>query len=458
MIVDQLRAIVGEAHALTGDAIEPRYLTDAAGGRSGKPALLVRPADTAQLADVVANCARAGRAIAIQGGRTGMCHGATPQDDEIILSLERLNRIEGIDAKAGTMIVGAGVILQSAQEAAAEAGWRLAVDIGARGSCTIGGMIATNAGGHQVMRQGMMRDQVLGLEVVLADGTVLSSMNQMLKNNAGYDLKHLFIGSEGTLGIVTRAVLRLRPPAIGRQTALCGLLDYDAVIAMLNRVGRALPGQVSAFELMWRDFFEAAGAIAAGGMPFAVSYDYQILIEVEAADDAPFVGILSELLDAGIVADAIIAQSDREVAQLWSLRDAIGPLVGSMTIVEPFDVSAPIARIGPLVTHLRAALLDAIPRCRPYFFGHIADGNLHLALDLPTDADRTVAEALVYNAVRDAAGSVSAEHGIGLLKRGWLGHSRTVEEIALMRTLRRTMDPAGVLNPGRVVETLTPGR
>jgi FAD/FMN-containing dehydrogenase len=218
---------------------------------------------------------------------------------------------------------------------------------------------------------------------------------------------------------------------------------------MLNRMERALPGQISAFELMWDDFVTAAGKAGAQS-PLSGVHPFHVLVEVEASEDTPFLDTLAALLEDGIVSDAIVAQSDRDSLGLWKLRDAIGSIVGAMGIVEPFDVSAPIAVIGKLVQDLRPALLAALPGCAPCFFGHVADGNLHLALELTAEQDRRVAEAIVYDAVRAASGSISAEHGIGLLKRGWLGHSRSAEEIALMRALRRMMDPRGILNPGRV--------
>lgn len=448
-MIDALRRIVGERHALGPDEVEPRYLDDETGGVAGRPAGLVKPGTTEQLATVMAYCFGVGQPVVVQGGRTGMTRGGMPRDGELILSLERLTAIEAIDLAAGTMTVGAGCLLETTQQAAIEAGWRLAVDIGARGSCTIGGMIATNAGGHQVLRFGMMREQVLGLEVVLADGTILSSMGAMLKNNSGYDLKQLFIGSEGTLGIVTRAVLRLRPQVNGRETALCALPDYGAAVRLLEMLEKALPGRLSAFEAMWRDFFVAACARIGGGSPFAGEHPLFVLVEAEGVEEGALAAALEPSFNDGRVADAILAQSEREHHRLWSYRDAIGELVSAMPIVEPFDVSAPITAIGDLVARIRQGL-DGLPGCKPIFFGHIGDGNLHLALELDTEAQRPLAEAIVYDAVRDAQGSISAEHGIGMLKRQWLNHSRSTEEIAVMRAIRQTLDPKQILNRDRI--------
>jgi FAD/FMN-containing dehydrogenase len=450
MIIDQLRAIVGDAHAVPGTEVEPRYLTDETGAPQAMPLGLVRPQDSAQLAAILALCNWVGQPVVIQGGRTGLARGAVPAQGELLVSLERLRSIEALDSAAGTMTVQAGVPLQVAQDAARDGGWQLAVDIGARGSCTIGGMIATNAGGHQVLRYGMMRDQVLGLEAVLADGTIISSMNPMLKNNAGYDLKHMFIGSEGTLGVVTRAVLRLRPPSPERQVILCALASYQQAVDLLNRIERALPSGLVAFEVMWRDFMDAACALGKGPQPFADPHPLYVLVEIAGEEEQRVAETFIRLLERGSVLDAIIAQSARECERLWAYRDAIGALVNGMAIVEPFDISMPLDVIGPFVAETAVALLTDIPGCRPLFFGHIADGNLHLALGLPGEGARARAEALVYDRLRTVGGSVSGEHGIGMLKRQWLSYSRTPEEIDLMKRLRRTLDPNGILNPGKL--------
>ena len=450
MTIKALAAIVGPAHALGPDAIEARYCDDVTGGTAGQAIGLVRPGTVEEVAAILAWCHAQGQPVVTQGGRTGMTRAAVPRTGELILSLERLSAIETVDGDAGTMTVAAGCILQTAQEAAAAAGWRLAVDIGARGSCTIGGMIATNAGGHQVLRHGMMRDQLLGIEAVLADGTIISSLHAMLKNNTGYDLKQLFVGSEGTLGVVTRAVLRLRPPPVGLQTALCAVADYDAAVRLLARLEHDLPGQLSAFELMWDDFFTAACRQTGQADPFGGVTGPVILVETESRDANGLSAVLETSFTDGTLRDALVAQSDRDHQRFWRFREAIGELVADMLLVEPFDVSAPLGAIGELVDGLRAGLAAGAPESRPIFFGHIGDGNLHIAIELASEDQRERAKAIVYDAVRDIGGSVSAEHGIGMLKRSWLGHSRSAAEIALMRTIRAALDPRGILNPDRI--------
>ncbi|MBS7669415.1 FAD-binding oxidoreductase [Croceicoccus gelatinilyticus] len=450
MIGDRLAAIVGAGNYFAPEVIEPRYLEDETSGTSGQPAGLVRPASTEELSRIMAACNDVGQPVVVQGGRTGMTRAALPRDGELVISLERMNKITDVDPVAGTLVAGAGVPLEAAQQAAEDAGLRLAVDIGSRGSCTIGGMIATNAGGTQVYRHGMMRDQVLGLEAVLADGTIISSMQPMLKNNAGYDLKQILIGCEGTLGIVTKALLRLRPAASGYETALCGLPSYDAVIALLGVMERRCSGRLAAYEVMWRNFFDRTIAPGALPDPFDQPHQFYVLVETEGFEDGILPTVLSLALEDGLIDDALVARSGLDRDRFWAYRDYVGEITRAMKIVEPFDVGAPLADLGRLVERIEREFEDQLPGSRSVFFGHIADGNLHVAIELPDEDQRIVSERIVYDAVRDIGGTVSAEHGIGMLKRDWLGHSRSAEEIALMRRLRAAFDPKGILNPGRI--------
>ncbi|QVM84733.1 FAD-binding oxidoreductase [Novosphingobium decolorationis] len=456
MILAALRAALGEAQVLGPDAIAPRYFDDETGGTHGAPVGLVRPGSTQEVSEVLRLCLAAGQAVVVQGGRTGLTRAALPRTGELVLSLERLNRIEDVDATSGTMTLGAGTVLQVAQDAAAEAGWRLAVDIGARGSCTIGGMIATNAGGHQVFRHGMMRAHVLGLEAVLADGSVVSAMQPMLKNNTGYDWKHLLIGAEGTLGVVTRALLRLQPGVAGHETALCALPDYTALVRLLALLQARLGPRLASFEAMWDDFLSQAVAVSDLRAPFEQAWPCCVLVETEGPEDGALGAALEEAWAQGLLGDALLAQSGPERARFWAYRDAIGEITRGMALFEPFDVGAPTAQIGALVEAIRARLAQELGLTRMVCFGHVADGNLHIALELACEDQRHAAEAVIYAAVRAAGGTVSAEHGIGLLKRGWLGHTRSADEIALMRRLRGALDPHAILNPGRIFDMETP--
>ncbi len=326
-LLASLRQVLGSDAVRTGTAIGERALTDWTARTPTRPAALLLPRTTAEVSSALALCHAAHQAVVPQGGMTGLAGGAIARHGDIALSLERLSGIEEIDAAAATLTVRAGTTLQAAQEAAAAAGFELALDFGARGSCQIGGALATNAGGNRVIQSGTARDQTLGLEVVLADGTVLSSLNKMVKNNTGYDLKHLFIGSEGTLGIITRAVLRLGPRRAARHTALVALDDYAAAVALLRRLGARFGGDLSAFEIMWPDFFDFGVSLTASRRsPFADAHPMYALLELasfDAADDGErFAQAMADALDAGAIRDAILAQSLGEARALWAIREA----------------------------------------------------------------------------------------------------------------------------------------
>jgi FAD/FMN-containing dehydrogenase len=395
-----------------------------------------------------------------QGGLTGLAGGATPRAGDIVLSLERLTGIEEIDPAAATMTVKAGTPLEIAQRAAEDAGFLLALDLGARGSCQIGGNLSTNAGGNRVIRYGMAREQVLGLEVVLADGTVLTSLNKMLKNNAGYDVKQLFIGAEGTLGIITRAVLRLHARPRSQATAFTALPHYQAVVMLLRRAQREL-GDVSAYEAMWGGFYDLIAAHpATRRKPLATGHPLYVLIECGGADpeqDTPrFQALLESAMEEGLILDAVVAQSAQEAREFWIIRE--GAAIDDYPLVINFDVSLPIARIDEYVVRCRAGLDARWPAAHKLFYGHIGDSNLHISVMMDRLDSETMVrdvihavDAVVYEAVREMDGSVSAEHGIGTLKRDWLGHSRSEAELGLMRLLKQSLDPKGILNPGKVL-------
>ena len=452
-----LKAAAGEKAVRTGAEIPVAALNDWSTEQGGTPLALVTPKDTQTVSAIMATCHAHGVAVVPQGGRTGLAGGAVPSEGCVLISMAGFDRIEEIDTASGLMVVGAGCILQRVQEAAAEAGFFFPLDLGARGSCQIGGNIATNAGGNRVIRYGMMRDLVLGLEVVQADGTVLSMMNRMPKNNAALDMKHLFIGSEGTLGVITRAVLRLHPGVAGANAALVALPDFAAAASLLQHAQKVLSGRVTAFELMWNDYYSAVLSETALRPPLAADHPLYALIEVQGADpdaDRPvFEAMLESAFEAGTVIDAAIAQSQRETEAFWTLRDGIAELLSRRAPTINFDVSVPLARIGDCVDEMRAALEAAYPSLGMLFFGHAGDSNIHLVAGPITELDPTGhgIETIVYGIVRDFAGSVSAEHGIGLHKKPWLSYSRSANELALLRGLKATLDPTGILNPGKVL-------
>ena len=454
--VEALRAIAGDTGVL--DAAE-------LGKRSAgilrpdtlKARALVRPKDTEEVSKAVRWCHDNGLPVVTQGGLTGLVHGADASSDEVILSLERMRAIELIDPVQRIAVVQAGVTLQALQEAVEQHELSFPLDLGARGSATLGGNAATNAGGNRVIRYGMMRDMVLGLEVVLADGTILSSMNRLIKNNAGYDLKQVFIGSEGTLGIITRLVLRLREKPRSQDVAIVAVPSFEALTKLLKHVDSALGGSLSAFEVMWQSFYRlVTSPPARGKAPVAQDHPYYVLIESLGANAGPdserFVAALESALEAKLISDAAIAKSDNDRRAFWALRDdVIQVVVGGMPVV--FDISLPLAAMEQYVEALSRELKAGIGEHRLWIFGHLGDGNLHVIVQVPPQEYMTLRpkiEALVYGPLGQFGGSVSAEHGIGLEKKPYLGVCRSEGEIAVMRALKTALDPDGVLNPGKI--------
>jgi FAD/FMN-containing dehydrogenase len=454
-LLDDLGACLGPGGVIVGD--EARDLAKSPWTRLGSPLAILRPRSTAEVSTILRLARAAGQAVVPWGGRTGLVDGAQA-DGALALSLQRMNAIEEIDPAAGVMRVQAGCVLQTACEAAEAAGLLLPLDLGSRGSATIGGNISTNAGGNRVLRYGMMRDMVLGLEAVLADGTVVDALNPLIKNNAGYDIKQMFIGTEGTLGVVTRAVLRLRPRPASHNVAMLAVDGFDNLSPLLRRLDRGLGGALSAFEVFWPEFYRLVTTPPARGTPpLPPGRDFYVLTESMGgdidADGARFEQVLADALEAEEIVDAVIAKSDAERAALWALRDDVGQTSRDGPILA-FDVSLKIAQMPDYLAEVRAALAaDGIDSERLVVFGHLGDGNLHLIAPLVdrTGPARQALENAVYAPLRRRGGSVSAEHGIGLMKRPYLPWSRSPEELAVMRTLKAAFDPTGILNPGKVL-------
>jgi FAD/FMN-containing dehydrogenase len=456
-LLDQL----GPAAVLIGDDVPARNQNDYSGLSVTRPMAVVRPADTAGVATAMRICHEHGIGVVPQGGLTGLCGGARANADQIALSLERLVGVEEIDPASATMTVLAGTPLETVQQAADDAGFFCPLDLGARGSCAIGGNLSTNAGGNRVIRYGMARDMVLGLEVVLANGTVVTSLNKMMKNNAGYDLKHLFIGSEGTLGIITRIVLRLFSKPASAMVALCAAEDYSGVLKLLSAARRDLGPLLSAFEVMWPDYWEMVTTQVKGVRnPFTGDnrkYGAYVLVEALGTDpaiDAPrFEAWLEKLLEDGTVPNAVIAQSLADQKALWNVRDAVGELHQLWPRHLAFDIGLPVSAMNDYARRCKAELDGRVPGCESVFYGHIGDGNVHIVIyrkGVPVQPKDEV-EEVVYGLVRQYGGTVSAEHGIGTLKRRWLAHARSPEQIALMQTLKAALDPKNLLNPGKVI-------
>lgn len=455
-ITQQLKSILPPDCILAGDEVGNR-----SAGSWGKPGrvdakALVRPRNTEEVSAVLKICHSAGQTVVAHGGLSGVVQGAKSTANDLVLSLELMNRIEELDTVGRTATVQAGVVLQNLQENAEQAGLLFPLDLGARGSCTIGGNIATNAGGNRVIRYGMTRDMVLGLEAVLADGTVISSLNKMIKNNAGYDLKQLFIGCEGTLGIITRAVLRLQEMPKSWNTAFVALESFENVTRLLKFMDGALGGALSAFEAMWRDFYVlVATPPAQNQAPLAYDYPYYVIVESlgsdQEADTANFQKAIEKAAETGLVADAVVAQSKSERLAIWEMRDSVNEAF-RYDPVFLFDVSLAIRDMEDYVSKVKTGLQKNWPERRCFTFGHLGDGNLHFIISAGKDGrdiQRKV-EEIVYKPLIPISGSVSAEHGVGLEKKRYLSWCRSETEIALMRTLKQALDPKGILNPGKI--------
>ncbi len=454
-IVERLRALLGPTGVLTGDDVTARMIhvwrQDPIVARC-----IARPSTTEEVSAVLKCCNELGQIVVPHGGLTGLVQGCNGTQADVVLSLERMNRIEEVDPVGRTMTVQAGVPLEKLQQEAEKAGLMFPLDLGARGSCQVGGNVSTNAGGNRVIRFGMTRDNVLGLEVVLADGTVVTSLNKMIKNNAGYDLKHLFIGSEGTLGIVTRVVIRLRETAQGVQTAFAAFDDFPSVAAFLRHIDRSMGGALCSFEVMWRDYYElVTTAPATNTRPVPVDHELFVLCEAlgtgHANDAERFEAVMMEALEQGLVVDAAVAKSENDRQAMWRIRDSVDNFFrfGPAFL---YDVSLAIGDMDAYVKEVKRRLAEGYPDHHCFTLGHIGDGNIHFAIAVGSAAPghHKAVNACVYEPLQPIGGSVSAEHGIGTEKIDYLALSRSEAEIALMRRLKDALDPKGILNPGKI--------
>lgn len=447
--LDQLPGFTADPGALAAAR------SDWSGTGTAEPLALLRPRSPEEVAAILSQLNRARQPLVPQGGLTGLAGGANPRAGDVALSLSAMSGIIDIDRNARSLTCLAGTPLAEAQAAAEAEGLMLPIDLPSRDSCCIGGNIATNAGGLRVIRYGTTRANVLGLEAVLADGSTVGALRKMLKTSLGPDLAPLMIGSEGILGVVTRAVLRLVPQPAARLTALCAVPDFDAVLRLLARARDGLPG-LSAFEAMWSDFLTSQSA-AKGIRPFAEIPPISIIIETESdggeAEAQRFQDLLGAAIEAGEVADAILPQSLREVQSIWTLRETPGMETAMPGIVN-LDVSLPSSELGRFADATEAAVASQMPDAVLLRFGHVGDGNLHVCVYAPwLDRDEAVraVDAVIYPLVGRMGGAISAEHGIGTLKRDDLGQSRTGADLAAVRRLKAALDPNGILNPGKVL-------
>jgi len=465
-LLEGIRAVVGTAGLITAPEELAPYATDWRRRFFGKPLAVVRPASTAEVAQVVRACAEARTGVVPQGGNTGLCGAATPDasGSQIVLNLSRMNRVRAVDVRNNTMTVEAGCVLASLQKAAEEAGRLLPLSLAAEGSCEIGGNLSTNAGGTAVLRYGNARELVLGLEVVLPSGEIWDGLRGLRKDNTGYDLKQLFIGAEGTLGVITAAVLKLFPLPRSRATAVAALQSPEKALALLERTLEACGERLTGFEL-FSDFclslvlkhFRDTAA------PLPSRFPYYVLMELSDTRPGEGAGTLVEsVLEAALedktVIDAAIARSDAQARAFWKLREFISEAQAHEGPNIKHDVSIPISRIAEFIAATDAELLRAYPGIRMVTFGHLGDGNLHYNVSPPEGAapdafmrELGAVNRIVHDAVARFGGSISAEHGLGQLKREEIRRYKSPLELELMRAIKRALDPQGIMNPGKVL-------
>jgi FAD/FMN-containing dehydrogenase len=456
-------AIVGDAHVLTSEADTAAYLTDWRGNYTGRTLAVVLPATTAEVAAIVRECAQHRIPIVPQGGNTGLVGGGIPDTSAsaIVLSLKRLNRIRHVDSANSAITVEAGVILQTVQDAATDAGYFFPLSLAAEGSCTIGGNLSTNAGGTAVLRYGNTRDLVLGIEAVLPNGEIWNGLKALRKDNTGYDLKHLLMGAEGTLGIITACVLKLFPAPQSALTAMVALDSPANAIALLSVVQKALGDRLVGFELMARNtiahtlqFFPQMQE------PFTDAHPWQVLIELsDTVNDASLADTLAAalepMLEQDIVRDAVIATSESQSRAMWAIREHIPEAEKLRGKSIKHDIALPISNIATFIERANAALNNAFPQAEVICFGHVGDGNLHYNLSFPEGAPTATqtrdANAIVYALLDTLHGSISAEHGLGQLKRDEITRHKSATEMNAMRAIKRSLDPLNIMNPGKVL-------
>ncbi len=462
-LVSRFAAIVGANHAITDPLEQEGYLVEERGLYHGRTAAVLRPGSVEEVSAILTLANETGTPIVPQGGNTGLVGGQIPFDGEIVLSLRRLDRLREIDVVSNTMTCEAGMLLATVQDAAAKVDRFFPLSLGSEGSCTIGGNLATNAGGIAALAYGLARDLVLGLEVVLADGRIWHGLNKLKKDNTGYDLKDLFIGAEGTLGVITAAVLKLFPAPTTVETAFAGVPSLDAALDLFALTQEMTGGATKSFELIGR--LPIAFALRHGpGLrdPLAAPYPWYVLVELTASRRGNLRDTLEEVLatalERGLIGDAAIADSLDQRRAFWRLREFIVEAQKLEGGSIKHDISVPIAAVPEFITQADAAVEALVPGARPVPFGHLGDGNIHYNVSPPVGADKEAYRArwqemndCVHAVVRKLGGSISAEHGIGRLKREDLVRVKDPVALDLMRALKRTLDPKGILNPGKVV-------
>ncbi len=460
-LIARFTAIVGDKHALTDPLELEAYITEERNLYRGHSPLVLRPGSTEEVVAICKLANEARVALVPQGGNTGLVGGQTPHNGEVVISLKRMDKIREVDTSSNTMTVEAGVILQRAQEKAAEVDRLFPLSLGAQGSCTIGGNLSTNAGGTAALAYGLTRDMALGVEVVLADGRVLNLLSKLKKDNTGYDLRDLFIGAEGTLGIITAATLKLFPKPRAVETAFVGLQSPDDALKLLGIAQGEAAGNLTSFELIAETPLDFSVRHANNRDPLEARYPWYVLIELSSPRDdarAALESILERGFEDGIVVDAAIASSVQQQQAFWKLREEISPAQKPEGGSIKHDISVPVAAVPQFIEQANAAVVKLIPGSRPVPFGHLGDGNIHYNVTQPVGADKAEFLArwhdvnkVVFDVVLRLGGSISAEHGIGVMKRDELPEVKDKTAIELMRSIKALLDPHGIMNPGKVV-------
>ena len=456
-MIQELTSIVGENNILAHGKEKTRFTHIWKTDIPLAALAVVFPRSTEEVSAIMKLCHENNQEVVVHGGVTNLVGGTQTQEKQLVISLEKMNSIEEIDEKSRTITVQAGVILENAIDAANDNNLFLPLSFGAKGSAQVGGVVSTNAGGLRVFRYGMTRQMVLGLEAVLADGTIISSLKKIIKDNSGYDLKQLFIGAEGTLGIITRVVFRLQEKPQSRSSAIVGLDNYEHVIALLKFMEKGLAGTLSGFELMWQRTYIAMTSAPDFSAPIPNNFPYYVFIESLGGDTTSdfnrLEDLIAEAFEKELIGDGVLAQSDRELQGIWKIREDVSVLADLAQFDQHFDISLPIPLIGKEIDAAVEQLeqLDFVEKIFP--FGHVADGNIHFIIGKKENSPEIIdaINAIIYGCLERNKGSVSAEHGIGLDKKKYLSTSRTENEINLMRTLKRALDPKNILNPGRII-------
>lgn len=462
-LITRFTQIVGENFALTDPDLQAAYLVEMRDRWRGATPLVLRPETTEQVSQILKLASETRTAIVPQGGNTGLVGGQLPYNGEIVLSLNRMTQIRELDPVTNTITVEAGVTLQRTREAAAEADRLYPQLLPSEGTCTIGGNLSTNAGGTAAIAHGIARAHALGLEVVLADGRVLNNLNKLKKDNTGYDLKNLFIGAEGTLGIITAAVLRLVPRPRAVEVAFFGLPSVQAAVDLLSLAQSRAGSDITSFELLTRFGLETVLQYVPGTRdPLDAPHPFYVLMEISSQMSAGLRDVVEELFEAGVeqglIADGAMAETLEQAKSFWRIREEVGEVQKKLGASIKHDVSVPVAAIPAFIEQASAAVVAAFPGSRPFPFGHVGDGNIHYNVSQPEGADRDAflaqeerVQDIVFDIVMKHGGSISAEHGIGIAKRTRLLQVKDPVALDLMRTLKDALDPAGILNPGKVL-------